>query len=159
MKWKYFLCSYGRMRKYPPKETVMNITCNLLAHHWVVLHLKHGAFKLGQNISTTQLSPSWDYLHFKFIIIHQLFTKILMIHIDYRNIMSLNCSSALTDEIVGLADVVVPHGHLQGLLGEVCIFYVVTELLQNKERHRTAAFTLISATTQESKHCCTVSGY
>lgn len=36
----------------------------------------------------------------------------------------------LTYEIVGLSDVVVPHGHLQGLLGEVCIFNVITELLQ-----------------------------
>lgn len=69
------------------------------------------------------------------------------------------CVSALTDEIVGLSDVVVPHGHLQGLLGEVCIFYVVTELLQNTERHRKAAFTLISAATHRSKHRCTVSGY
>lgn len=43
----------------------------------------------------------------------------------------------LTDEIVGLADVVVPHGHLQGLLGEVCIFNVVTELLQNTQQQRT----------------------
>ncbi len=39
-------------------------------------------------------------------------------------------SPELTYEIVGLSDVVVPHGHLQSLFGEVCIFYVVTELLQ-----------------------------
>lgn len=71
----------------------------------------------------------------------------------------MKCLSALTNEIVGFADVVVPHGHLQGLLGEVCIFYVVTELLQNTERHRKAAFTLISVATQKTKQCCTVSGY
>lgn len=86
-----------------------------------------------------------------------------MIYVDYCNKMSLNtnnkCLSALTDEIVGLADVVVPHGHLQGLLGEVCIFYVVTELLQNTEQHRKASFTLISTATQKSKHRCSVSGY
>lgn len=39
-------------------------------------------------------------------------------------------SLLLTYEIVGLSNVVVPHCHLQGLFGEVCIFYVVTELLQ-----------------------------
>ena len=34
-----------------------------------------------------------------------------------------------TYKIIGFADVVIPHRHLQGLLGEVCIFYVVEELL------------------------------
>lgn len=45
-------------------------------------------------------------------------------------------SPVLTYEIVGLPDVVVPHGHLQGLFGEVCIFYVVTELLQKIEMQK-----------------------
>lgn len=50
-----------------------------------------------------------------------------------------NCSPVLTYEIVGLSDVVVPHGHLQGLFGEVCIFYVVTELLQKMKEQKTRA--------------------
>ena len=54
----------------------------------------------------------------------------------------------LTYEVVGLADVVVPHGHLQGLLGEVCVFDVVGELLEDQrfgsgyitqQRHRVKA--------------------
>ena len=45
------------------------------------------------------------------------------------------CTCApLTYEVVGLADVVVPHGHLQGLLGEVGVFDVVGELLQGRIR-------------------------
>lgn len=45
----------------------------------------------------------------------------------------------LTYEIVGLSDVVVPHGHLQGLFGEVCIFYVVTELLQKTQEQKVSS--------------------
>lgn len=50
-----------------------------------------------------------------------------------------HASPVLTYEIVGLSDVVVPHGHLQGLFGEVCIFYVVTELLQKIEGQKIRA--------------------
>ena len=45
------------------------------------------------------------------------------------------CTCApLTYEVVGLADVVVPHGHLQGLLGQVGVLDVVGELLQERVR-------------------------
>lgn len=59
----------------------------------------------------------------------------------------------LTYEIVGLSNVVVPHGHLQGLLGEVCIFYVVTELLQKTEQQKIRApvVPLSSFTTYDSQ--------
>lgn len=33
------------------------------------------------------------------------------------------------NEVVGFSNVVVPHRHLQRLLGQICIFNVVTELL------------------------------
>lgn len=48
-------------------------------------------------------------------------------------------SPVLTYEIIRLSDIVVPHGHLQGLFGEVCIFYVITELLQEIERQKIRA--------------------
>lgn len=42
----------------------------------------------------------------------------------------------LTYEIVGLSDVIVPHGHLQRLFGEVCIFDIITELLQGRDKSK-----------------------
>lgn len=45
----------------------------------------------------------------------------------------------LTYEIIGLSNVVVPHSHLQCLFGEVCIFYIVTELLQRTEQQKVRA--------------------
>lgn len=59
----------------------------------------------------------------------------------------------LTDEIVGLADVVVPHGHLQGLLGEVCIFNVVTELLQNTQQQRTTVAGFLQLAPPRTQPC------
>lgn len=52
----------------------------------------------------------------------------------YKEKQSWHFTPVLTYEIVRLANIVVPHGHLQGLFGEVCIFDVITELLQKTEK-------------------------
>lgn len=45
----------------------------------------------------------------------------------------------LTDEVVGLSNVVVPDGDLQGLLGQVPVLDLITELLQARARVRGSA--------------------
>ncbi len=68
--------------------------------------------------------------------------------------LSWHGSPVLTYEIVGLSDIVVPHGHLQGLFGEVCIFYVVTELLQKIEIQKiSSSFFLTITYLIFSDHC------
>ena len=39
-----------------------------------------------------------------------------------------------TDEVVGAAQVVVPHRDLESFMSQLCQRYLVEELLQNKER-------------------------
>lgn len=45
------------------------------------------------------------------------------------NVNELQKGRILTDEVVGLSNVIVPNSHLQSLFGEICIFDVITELL------------------------------
>lgn len=42
-------------------------------------------------------------------------------------------ASTLTDVIIRLADVIVPHGDIQGLFGQVTVFDIIKELLWTAE--------------------------
>ena len=46
-----------------------------------------------------------------------------------------NACLVLTYKIVGLANVVIPHGHLQCLLAEIGVFDFIEELLQKSVKH------------------------
>lgn len=39
----------------------------------------------------------------------------------------------LTNVVIGLSDVMIPHGDIQSFLGELAVFDVIAELLQSKQ--------------------------
>ena len=54
--------------------------------------------------------------------------KATMVYSQYGP-LSVHVKLLRTDEIIGLAHVIVPDGDIQGLLGQLTVFYFIAELL------------------------------